>query len=59
MQVGATAAAARDKLQKQQHTDGVKMGVDIAKHKAQMAQQQRQAVLQARTAQTRTPVKGE
>jgi hypothetical protein len=52
MQVGATAAAARDKLQKQQQTDGVRMGIDIAKSKAQMAQQ-------ARTAQNRTPVKGE
>ena len=59
MQVGATAAAARDKLQKQQQTEGVKMGIDIAKSRAQMAQQQRQAALQPRTAQTRTPVKGE
>ena len=41
MQVGATAAAARDKAQKQQQTDGVRMGIDIAKSRAQMAQQQR------------------
>jgi hypothetical protein len=54
MQVGATAAAAKDKLQRQQQTDGVKMGIDIAKSKAQMAQQQRQYSMQ-----NRTPVKGE
>jgi len=39
MQVGATAAAARDKLQKQQELEGVRIGTDIAKHKAQMAVQ--------------------
>ena len=39
MQVGATAAAARDKLQKQQELEGVRIGADIAKHKAQMAVQ--------------------
>jgi len=36
MQVGATAAAARDKLAKQQELEGAKLGVEIAKHKAQM-----------------------
>jgi len=36
MQVGATAAAARDKLQKHQELEGAKLGIDIAKHKAQM-----------------------
>ena len=41
MQVGATAAAARDKAQKQQQTEGMRMGIDIAKSRAQMAQQQR------------------
>jgi hypothetical protein len=45
MQVAATAAAAKDKLQKQQLIDGAKLGADIAKHRAQMAVQsaQRQA----------------
>lgn len=39
MQVGASAAAAKDKLQKQQFFEGSKLGVDIAKHRAQMAAQ--------------------
>jgi hypothetical protein len=39
MQVGATAAAAKDKLQKQQMLEGTKIGADIAKHRAQMAMQ--------------------
>ena len=39
MQVGATAAAAKDKLQKQQLLEGTKIGADIAKHRAQMAMQ--------------------
>jgi hypothetical protein len=47
MQVGATAAAARDKLQRQQETEGVRMGIDAAKHKAQLAQQSRQQAMQA------------
>ena len=42
MQVGATAAAARDKLQKQQELEGTRIGADIAKHKAQMAMQMAQ-----------------
>ena len=58
MQVGATAAAAKDRLQKQQELEGARLGVDIAKSKAQIAQQQRQALMQ-RVAQNRTPVKGE
>jgi hypothetical protein len=37
MQVGASAAAAKDKLQKQQLLEGTRIGADIAKHKAQMA----------------------
>ena len=48
MQVGATAAAARDKVQKQQQTDGMRMGVEIAKHKAQMAVQNAQRMSQQR-----------
>jgi hypothetical protein len=39
MQVGATAAAARDKLAKQQELEGTRMGIDAAKHRAQMAMQ--------------------
>jgi len=39
MQVGASAAAAKDKLQKQQLLEGAKIGVDIAKNRAQMAVQ--------------------
>jgi len=42
MQVGATAAAAKDRADKQQQTEGLRMGIDAAKHKAQMAVQQRQ-----------------
>jgi hypothetical protein len=39
MQVGASAAAAKDKLQKQQELEGTRIGVDIAKNKAQLALQ--------------------
>ena len=46
MQVGATAAAARDKLQKQQLIEGTKIGADIAKHRAQMAVQSAQRASQ-------------
>jgi hypothetical protein len=42
MQVGATAAAAKDKLQKQQQLEGTRIGADIAKHRAQMAAQMAQ-----------------
>ena len=42
MQVGAQAAAARDKAEKQQQTEGVRLGLDAAKHKAQMAVQMAQ-----------------
>lgn len=43
MQVAATAAGKRDQLAKQQETEGARMGIDMAKHKAQMAMQQRQS----------------
>ena len=46
MQVGASAAAAKDKLQKQQLIEGTKLGVDIAKHRAQMAVQSAQRATQ-------------
>ena len=39
MQVGASAAAAKDKLQKNQELEGTRIGVDIAKNRAQMALQ--------------------
>jgi len=42
MQVGATSAAKKDQLAKQQQTEGVRMGLDAAKHKAQMAVQMAQ-----------------
>ena len=39
MQVSATAAGKRDQLAKQQELEGVRIGVDAAKHRAQMAVQ--------------------
>jgi hypothetical protein len=47
MQVAATAAAAKDKLAKQVELEGTRMGIDAAKHRAQMQQQRAQ--------QNRTP----
>jgi hypothetical protein len=46
MQVGATAAAAKDKLQKHQLLEGAKLGADIAKNRAQMAMQMAQRASQ-------------
>jgi hypothetical protein len=46
MQVGASAAAAKDKLQKQQMLEGAKIGVDIAKNRAQLAAQAAQRASQ-------------
>jgi len=46
MQVGAQSAAKRDQLQRQQQTEGVRMGIDAAKHRAQMAVQQAQRAAQ-------------
>ena len=39
MQVSANAAGKKDQLAKQQETEGARMGIDMAKHKAQMAVQ--------------------
>ena len=39
MQVGATAAAAKDKLNKQMEAEGMRMGIDMHKHRAQVHQQ--------------------
>jgi len=43
MQVSATAAANKDRLSKQMELDGARLGVDVAKHRAQLAAQQRAA----------------
>jgi len=39
MQVAAQAAAAKDKLERSQELEGVRIGVDMGKHKAQMMNQ--------------------
>ena len=54
MQVGAQTAAKRDQMSKQQETDGMRMGLDAAKHKAQMAVQMAQRSAQ----QKQQPKKG-
>ncbi len=41
MQVAATAAAAKEKLKQQMELEGTRMGIDIAKNKAQMNRQQK------------------
>jgi hypothetical protein len=46
MQVAATAAAQKDKAQRQQETEGARMGMDAAKHRAQMAMQAAQRAAQ-------------
>jgi len=46
MQVGATAAANKDRLNKQMELDGARLGVDIAKHRAQLSVQQAQRAAQ-------------
>jgi hypothetical protein len=40
MQVSANAAAARDKMDKRMQSEGMRMGLDVAKSKAQLAVQQ-------------------
>ena len=57
MQVAATAAAAKDKLARQSEIEGTRMGIDAAKHRAQMAMQkaQRAAQQQPQVSQTRKP----
>jgi hypothetical protein len=40
MQVGAQAAANKDKAARQQETEGLRLGIDAAKHRAQLAVQQ-------------------
>ena len=62
MQVSASAAAAKDRIEKQQELEGARMGIDMAKHKSQMANnraQQSQNRAQQQP-QNRTPrTKGE
>ena len=57
MQVAASAAAARDKLEKQTQTEGVRMGIDVAKHRAQMAVHRAQQAAQRKS--DNKPSKGE
>jgi hypothetical protein len=64
MQVAATAAAARDKLNRQTEYEGAKLGADIAKHKAQMSHQRAQSIVQRAQNQSKQvppqlPKKGE
>jgi len=66
MQVSATAAGKKDQLARQQETEGVRMGIDAAKHRAQLATQlhtaQIQAAMQERNKkqqQKQTPKKGD
>ena len=58
MQVGATAAAARDKLAKNQQAEGMRMGIEVAKHKATLAMQQAQQSAQRQQFQQKPPKKG-
>ena len=46
MQVSATAAAKKDQLNRQMEAEGVRMGIDAAKHRAQMAVQMAQRAAQ-------------
>jgi len=58
MQVGATAAAARDKLAKNQQAEGTRLGIEVAKHKATLAMQQAQQSAQRQQFQQKPPKKG-
>ena len=48
MQVAATAASNKDKAQRQQETEGMRIGAEIAKHKAQMSSQNAQRAAQSK-----------
>ena len=56
MQVAANAAAQKDKINRQQETEGARMGLDAAKHRAQMAMQAAQRAAQQRS--SNKPKKG-
>jgi hypothetical protein len=57
MQVDATSAVARERVSRQQETEQARMGVDMAKHKSQMANQQRTAFIQRQQQQQQPPKK--
>jgi hypothetical protein len=57
MQVGANAAAARDKAERQQQTEGMRLGIDAAKHRAQLQQQREQQRAQQRAQQNKKETK--
>jgi len=48
MQMAANAAAQKDKAQRQQETEGARLGIDAAKHRAQMAVQAAQRAAQSK-----------
>jgi len=48
MQMAANAAAQKDKAQRQQETEGARLGIDAAKHRAQMAMQAAQRAAQSK-----------
>ena len=54
MQVSATAAAAKDRIEKQQELEGARMGIDMAKHRAQMANNRAQQAQNQNQNQNRT-----
>jgi hypothetical protein len=59
MQVAANSAAQKDKAQRQQETEGARLGIDAAKHRAQMAVQRAQHIAQLKQAQANKPTKKE
>ena len=59
MQVAATAAANKDKLARQTEIEGVKLGMDSAKHRAQMAMQRAQHQAQQTQQKNQPKKKGE
>jgi len=59
MQVAANAAAAKDKAARQSEIEGARMGIDVAKHRAQMAAQQAAQRAAQNTGQKSQPLKKE
>ena len=57
MQVAANAAAAKDKAARQSEIEGARMGIDVAKHRAQMAVQQAAQRAAQNTGQKQPPKK--
>jgi hypothetical protein len=54
MQAGVKAQGDKLKMQQQQEAEGVRMGVDIAKHKAQLAHQSKQNANKAQPSKKET-----